>query len=280
MTTNRSIAILAEALIFGGLIQAQEEAPNPPVVVPPKAMQQEETQQNPLAPCLQPPPMVSWEDYQGPFQKVVGTFARKLERKSAHAPHFKPGAVLCSLEIKDKFMLFVGDTLDPISFLSSGFNAATDQATDVDPTFGQGMAGYGRRFAARMVASDTTGRLLGDFIYPTIFGEDPRYYRLAHGTPHARLFHAMEHVVVAHPDSGNRMFNFSEWFTLATAVVVNNVYHPGDARGFAPAAQGVAIAVGIDMGTDVLREFWPEVAHKLKMPFRGPDPSLAPSTTP
>jgi len=274
---KQAIPILAPALFFGGLIHGQYR--DVPLDVPvealadatlanlPNAIQKEETQKNELAPCLQPSPLVSFDDYNGPLQKVVGTFGRKLERKSAHVPHYKPGAVLCSLELKDKFKLFVGDTLDPISFLSAGFNAGLDQASNNDPTFGQGLGGYGKRFAADF-ASDTTGRFLMDFAYPSIFGEDPRYYRLAHGTIGARLAHALEHTVIAHRDNGKHMFNFSEWFGLTTAVVVNNAYHPGNARGVGPTAEQVGIAVGTAMAFDVLREFWPEVAHKLRMPFR------------
>ena len=41
----------------------------------------QETQLSPTAPCVQPERMVSWEDYHGPLQKVVGAFGRRLERK-------------------------------------------------------------------------------------------------------------------------------------------------------------------------------------------------------
>src|ERR1017187_5797968 len=55
----------------------------------------EETQKNPSAPCVQPPPLVRWQDYQGPFAKVVGAFGRKVERKSVHPVHYKSGVLLC-----------------------------------------------------------------------------------------------------------------------------------------------------------------------------------------
>jgi len=142
---------------------------------------QEEATGNAATPCLEPPPLLGWEDYRGPFQKLVGTFAGKLELKSVHAPHYKPGTILCSLEVKDKFMLFVRDTFDPISFFEAAFNAGLDQASNRDPTFGQGAEGYGRRFGADF-AGQTTWRFFTDFAYPTIFSEDPRYYRLIHGS--------------------------------------------------------------------------------------------------
>jgi hypothetical protein len=54
-----------------------------------------------------------------------------------------------------------------------------------------------------------------------------------------------------------------------SAVALSNTYHPGNERGFGPAARQVGCSVATDMGFDVLREFWPEIAHKLNIPFRG-----------
>ena len=103
---------------------------------------------------------------------------------------------------------------------------------------------------------------------PALFREDPRYYRLAHGNTRTRLFHALEHAVIAHRDSGKPMFNFSEWLGTTSSVVLNNAYHPGNQPGPGAVAQAVSINVASDAGFDVLREFWPEIAHKFKLPFR------------
>ena len=227
----------------------------------------EETPNGPVR-CLEPPPLLRWQDYQGPFQKTVGIFAGKLELKSAHPPHYKPGTVLCSLEVKDKFMLFVRDAFDPISFLEAAFGAGLDHASNRDPTFGQGAGGYGKRFGADF-AGQTTGRFFTDFAYPAIFSEDPRYYRLIHGTGRRRFFHAVEHTFVAQRDSGKHMFNVSQWLGTATAVGLNDAYHPGNERGVSPALRVGGYALATGMGFDVLREFWPDIAHKLHMPFRG-----------
>ncbi len=229
---------------------------------------EEQTQKNPNAPCIQPPPIVRWQDYQGPFAKVVGAFGRKLERKSAVAPHYKPGAKLCTLEIKDKFRLFVDDTIDPITFLNAAFNAGLGQAQNSDPSFGQGAAGYGRRFGVNMI-DQAQSEFFKDFAYPTIFFEDPRYYRLGQGPTQRRFLHALAHAVVAHHEDGTPMPNYSEWLGTASAVALSNVYHPDNRRGFGPSAENVVFAVSEDAGFDVLREFWPEIARKFKLPFRG-----------
>jgi hypothetical protein len=64
------------------------------------------------------------------------------------------------------------------------------------------------------------------------------------------------------------MFNFSEWLGTASAVGLNNFYHPGNERGFSPFARQTGYSVLEDVGWDVLREFWPEIARKLHVPFR------------
>jgi hypothetical protein len=221
-----------------------------------------------LTSCVQPPPLVGWQDYDGPLAKLVGTFGRKLERKAVPPPRYKRGVMLCSLQPGAKFLLFLHDSTDPISVLAAGFNAGLDQASNRDPTFGPGGLGYTKRFGATF-AGQTASRFFGDFLYPTVFFEDPRYYRRAYGSKNARLLHAMSHVVVARRDNGNSMFNFTEWLATGSSLALNNLYHPGNQPGFAAAARNGAFNVLQDMGFDVLREFWPELARKLRMPFRG-----------
>ena len=182
-------------------------------------------------------------------------------------PRFKPDTLLCSLEKKDKFALFLHDTFDPMSFLSAGFNAGMDQAADRDPSFGLGAEGYGRRFGIDF-AGQTTWRFLKDFAYPTVFSEDPRYYRLGRGSRRKRLLHAAAHSLVAFRDNGKYMFNGTEWLGTISAVALTSAYHPSDDHTFGSIMKQTGSSVSGDVGFDILREFWPEVARKLKMPFR------------
>ena len=265
------IRCLGMSLIFalgGSFAASAQEPPSARQNTEQSLPTTEEAIQNPQAPCVQPEPMVRWQDYKGPFAKTVGVFAQRLDRKSVHPPRYKPGVLLCSLSTSAKFVLFLEDSVDAASFMGAAFNAGLDQAEDTDPTFGQGAAGYGKRFGAEL-ANNASGAFFGDFLYPSIFSEDPRYYRLAHGPTRRRLFHAMEHVVVGHQENGAYMFNFSEWLGATSAVALANTYHPDNRRGIGPAAKNVSFDIATDMGYDVLREFWPEIARKFKLPFRG-----------
>jgi len=227
-------------------------------------------------PCIKPAPLFPMEEYNGPLKKMVWYFARKPEIKTVHAPeHREAGQTICPLSPRGKFHLFVRNTVEPVNFMANAFDAGIQQAQDVDPTFGQGAAGYGKRYAAGM-ADRASSDFFHTFLFPVIFRQDPRYYRLGEGNSGQRRFgHALTHVFVARNDSGGSMFNYSEWLGTASAKALSNTYHPGNTRGFGSAAERVVTSVGSDVGFDVLREFWPEVVRKFKLPFRieAPRPS-------
>ena len=183
-------------------------------------------------------------------------------------PHYKPDAALCSLKPVDKFLLFAHVSIDPMNFLSAGFNAGIDHASNGRSTFGQGGTGYAKRFGANL-ADAVSSRFFKDFAYPAIFSEDPRYYRLGHGSTRKRLLHAAGHVFVAHHEDGTRMFNYSESLGSVSSAALSNVYHPGNRHGAGGTARRVGYSFTFDIGYDVLREFWPEITRKLKLPFGG-----------
>jgi hypothetical protein len=218
-------------------------------------------------PCVQPARTFSASDYNGPLQKAAAYFSRKVEIKTIHAPNHKAGKTLCGLDASEKFGLFRANTFEPVSFIGAGVNASIAQAENNDRAFGQGMAGYGKRYAAAFTDSASSD-FFHTFFFPVLFRQDPRYYRRLEGSTRQRFGHAVSHVFVARADSGKKMFNFSEWLGTVSSTALANTYHPGNRRGVAPVAVGVGTSIASDMGFDVLREFWPEIVHKLKLPFR------------
>jgi hypothetical protein len=218
-------------------------------------------------PCAKSVDPFDVDDYNGPLNQLVARFSQKVDRVTVHAPRRHTSLKPCSLSAGEKFRLFVDDSIDPVNFVGAAWSAGLAQADRDDRAFGQGATGYSQRFAAA-VADNATGDFFGIFLYPAIFHQDPRYYRVGHGSAESRIGHALEHPFIAHSDSGKRMFNYSEWFSTVSSKLVTNLYHPGNPRGFGPTASRVGFSIAGDMGWDVLREFWPEVAHKFRLPFR------------
>jgi hypothetical protein len=224
------------------------------------------TSQSGPEPCAQPARMFDMHDYTGPFSKRLATPQEKVGATSLRLPdggNLRP----CPLNAGEKFSLFVHKSTRPTAFLHAGWDAGLSQIQNDDPTFGQGAEGYGKRYGAA-VADKTSRNFFGAFLYPTIFSQDPRYYRLGSGTGGERFRHALTGVFVAHSDSGGTMPNYSEWLGTASYKALGNLYHPGNSRGFVPTAKRTGISIGTDVGWDVAREFWPEIAHKLHLPFK------------
>ena len=224
-------------------------------------------QQNP---CIQPARIFIAENYTGPFRRTVKAFARKPEIRTAQVRRGS-GLPICTLRPSQKFHLFVKDTVNPVTFIVAGFNSGIAQAENDDPTFGQGAEGYGKRYAAAF-ADEASSNFFHTFAFPVIFRQDPRYYRQGYGTGGSRFGHALTHVFVARADGGGPQFNYSEWLGTISSVALSNTYHPGNDRGVGPACGRIAASVATDMGFDVLREFWPEIVRKLKLPFRVEQP--------
>ncbi|MDE3108842.1 MAG: hypothetical protein KGL02_02770 [Acidobacteriota bacterium] len=267
------LSLILAVLISGAAFaqSAQQVPPKIPAPAPPPAVPVPPSAVVPPAPCIQPSPMIEWQDYKGPFAQVVAFFDKKLEIRSAtpHGAIYKPGSVLCTLTTKEKAQLFVDDFTNPVTFVSAAFNAGIDQAENDDPKFGQEFGGYSKRFGA-VIADQADNAFFKDFVYPTVFSQDSRYYRLGRDSTGRRIAHALAHVMIAHHENGAPMFNYTEWLGTITTVALSSTYHGYREHGVGPYAESGAFDIANDAGFDVLREFWPEIVRKLKLPFRTP----------
>lgn len=218
----------------------------------------------PVCPCARFIEPFDVDDYRGPLNGIVARFSQGFDSAT---PHLGGSSSKCRMTVGDKFRLFINNNIDPASYLSAAWDAGWAQLDRDDPAFHQGGAGYGRRYSAA-VADNVQSDFFGIFLFPSIFHQDPRYFRMGQGSVKARLGHALAHRFVARSDSGQPMFNYSEWLGTASSKALGNVYHPGNPRGFGPTATRVGLSVSNGMAWDVLREFWPEVAHRFHLPFR------------
>lgn len=220
------------------------------------------------SPCAKPVRIFSPSDYSGPGSRRVPGSAKQEDVNTVYQLGLGSQAVQpCPYSTSDKFKKFLYNSVKPTAFAGAAWDAGLSQMKNDDPTFGQGAEGYGKRFGAAM-ADHTSHQFFGTFLYPSIFHQDPRYYSLGDGTTGQRLGHALMGVFVAHSSSGDPMPNYSEWLGTASYKTLGNLYHPGNSPGVMPVVRRSGIAIGEDMGWNVVREFWPEIVHKFHLPFR------------
>lgn len=170
-------------------------------------------------------------------------------------------AVYTPITAKQKFTIGAKDSFDYPLFLLAGAFAGLGQWTNENPSFGQGMAGFGRRLGTAY-ADQAIGNMMTESIYPVLLREDPRYFRRGHGSVGSRTWYALTRVMVTRTDSGGTRFNYSEWVGNATAAAISNAYYP-DNRTVSANAAKLCEMVGTDAISQVLKEFWPDIKRKM-----------------
>jgi hypothetical protein len=194
---------------------------------------------------------------------------------SAPQPSAAPGRVLgvlpnyraaeesdpfSTLSVRRKFYIGYKDSTDyPIFILAAGM-AGLAQITDQHAAFGQGVKGYSQRLGGA-VADQLIGNMLTESLMPTLFREDPRYFRRGHGGIWSRTGYAASRVLVARNDRGNWTFNAAEVGGNAIASVIGNAYYPGE-RKLGDNFQRFYTQMATDAFAQVLKEFWPDVKQK------------------
>jgi hypothetical protein len=166
------------------------------------------------------------------------------------------------LTARGKFKIFVQNTTDPLMPVGAALVAGIEQATNEFPSFGQGAAGYGKRFGTAL-ADSSIGEFIGTFLFPTIFHEDPRYFREGEGPTGKRLGHALSSAFIRRRDSGRRGFAWSIVLGELAAGAISNAYYPSENRGVGLTFSRAAIGIGLGTVGTIFNEFGPDIQRKM-----------------
>jgi hypothetical protein len=178
------------------------------------------------------------------------------------------------LSPEQKFKIAARDSFDPGTFLLVGMFAGIGQASNSTPSYGQGMAGYGRYYGSTF-GNFMIGNFMTEAVYPSLLHQDPRYFRLGAGSAWSRLRYAVGQIFITHGDDRRTEFNCSELCGNATAVAISNAYVP--TRTASNAAENYGIQIAVDTAGNILKEFTPDLYRKLPGKKRAPGYSGASS---
>jgi hypothetical protein len=209
-----------------------------------------------MSPCQQDPPVAAQPSEAPPHadKHILGII-----------PNFRTSPTLNPyqpISAGEKFKIARQDSFDRGTFLLAAAFAGVDQLSNDNRAYGQGVEGYAQYLGAEY-ANFVIGNYMTEGVFPTILHQDPRYFRRGKGSGLSRLGYAMGQIFWTHQDSGKMNFNFSEIFGNATAVAISTSYYK-DNRTAHEAASSEGLQVGVDMATNILKEFWPDFDHKFR----------------
>jgi hypothetical protein len=196
-------------------------------------------------PAATPAPQQPVED-----KRVFGVLPNN--RTTEESNPFQP------LTVKQKLAIAAKDSFDWPSYVTGAGFAGLYQLENSNPSWGQGVAGYARRYASAS-GDQIIGNMMTEGFIPALGHQDPRYFRLGQGSTMHRLLYSIEQIVVAKMDTGQRTFNFSEWGGNAAAAAISNLYYPAASRTASNNLEKLFISCGTDTFSNVAKEFWPDI---------------------
>jgi hypothetical protein len=156
----------------------------------------------------------------------------------------------------------------------AGAGAGVTQGTDTPAEWGQGAAGYGRRFA-----SSFGKHIVSNIIrYPVAhFRHEELTYRPSgkHGFG-PRLEYALLSVFITHKTTtGAKTVYTSQLAGAVGSGLISRLWQPASTRTVALGFSSAGTSMAVEMGIHVLREFWPDIRH----PHRRNAPGAPTATT-
>jgi hypothetical protein len=184
------------------------------------------------------------------------------------------------LTAKQKYAVVARGSFDYTQFPWYGFLSGISQWTDSEPGYGQGAAGYAKRFGAAF-ADGTIENFMTGAVLPSVLRQDPRYFQLGHGSFMHRTLYAMSRNLITRTDSGKNQFNYSEVVGGALSAAISTYsYHPKSQVFTTPNPPYYRFVAsdrtldntlsvwgtqyGYDTLTLVVKEFWPDIRRKLR----------------
>lgn len=159
----------------------------------------------------------------------------------------------------EKFKVVVRESFDYTVYPWFGFQAALSQAVNSEAGYGQGAAGYAKRYGAAF-ADGTIDNFMTGAVFPSLLKQDPRYYRMGSGGFWRRTGYAISRTFVTRGDSGNTQCNFSEIMGSGAAASISTYsYHPRADRNGPNTLSVWGTSVGYDSMTNFFKEFWPDI---------------------
>ncbi len=166
-------------------------------------------------------------------QRVLGVVPNFEVIYDYHAP---------PLSSRQKYQLAAHTLVDPYTVLIDGGTAGFYQAEGDFKDFGNGPAGYMRRFGV-VYGDDVVGTMLGGAVLPSLLHQDPRYFYKGTGSKTSRALYAIASSVLCKGDNGRRQFNYSSISAGFVAASISEAYYPPNNRN-----SGLEIVENVGVG--------------------------------
>lgn len=163
---------------------------------------------------------------------------------------------------REAFIVATRNSFDYSAFVFVGITSLLAEGTNAHTQLGKGVGGYWAYYW-RGYLDKTDGNYWVDWIMPTVFHQDERYYAKGEGNVFKRGVYAATRVLITPDYHGKNSFNASEVLGRGVSQAISLAYYPSKTQTPSGFAQKYAYAIGRDALTNVFREVWPDINEHL-----------------
>jgi hypothetical protein len=241
----RTVAVMAASLIIGPLLAADDPPENQD---PQSSTVSSTTDPAPVGPAATPATTPS-SSQSGPGA-VESSIYQSLFMAGKTQDQFHP------FTAKERLKIYTRDLISPFHFILAGAQAGITQWQNSPSEWGQGAAGYGKRYA-NYYAFQTTSQYM-QMVLEDIIHEDNYYYGSGYHGFWKRTKYAIKSSWLARGADGTQHFSISQIGSTAGGAFVSRLWQPRSSDNAVDGAKSFGWALASNAGVNVLREFLPD----------------------
>ena len=173
------------------------------------------------------------------------------------------------LTVRQKYILAVHNSFDFSAYVGDAFQSAIQQVSNGQPHYGRGWSAYGERLAAAQADQTTSSMLIYGF-FPSVWHEDPRYFRQGSGSAVSRIWYAVSRTFITRRDDGTNGFNRSQTLGQLVSCSISTSYYPSQDRSAARVFLNWGVNLGYNSGYNVLTEYYTDMLNGIFHRQKGP----------
>ena len=165
-----------------------------------------------------------------------------------------PNVPVAPLRVEQKFKLAYGSIFDLSFPVRAGVTTLFQHSVGVGPFYGPGFQGLAQLYGYNAANLGTTF-LFTDAVVPSIFHQDPRYFRKGTGSAKERIWWAFRSELVGFSDRGPQMPNYAVLLGFAMSTALSNAYLPARNISAGKSLEGYGIKFGTNFAFNLIHEY-------------------------
>jgi hypothetical protein len=165
-----------------------------------------------------------------------------------------------TLDWPGKLRYHAESTYRPTAILGFAAYAGVLQSLDAPKEWGQGGAGFGKRFGSTVAWSGIHSALA--FGLDSTLHQDPRYHRSGSGG-WRRVGHSLRGTILTRTDSGGETLSTWRLGSAYGAAFLSNQWYPDRVNTVRLGFLQGSLTLGFDFAGNLGSEFWPDIKRKV-----------------